>query len=417
MSVHKKVLQDYYAGLMESARDANLELGLSRSIKAYRERRARTLKRFPHTIEMAKEVRRIKEDCAGRREELVKTAMTNLAGNGAKVYLADTVDDALKIIDGLVGSGKIVVSAKTLTGEEVELRERLEEKGNEVWETDIGQFIQQLRKEKPMHYVLPSLHVSKEEVAKLLTSFLEREVKADIPTEVKAIREFLRDKYFKADVGLSGGNVVAADTGTIVLIENEGNIRMSTNVPPVHIALIGIDKIVPTLEDALKVAEVTWRYAGFAVPFYLNLISAPSGTADIENTLVYGSSGPLELHVIFLDNGRSALAKDPLLKEATYCIKCGGCLLECPIFQLAAGKYGGRSYFGGVGTILSAYIADDFSTAAGIAYSCARCGRCVEECPMSIDTPKLIAELRHRILIKSKGGKVHDKKASDRPYT
>jgi len=398
MPDHKKVFQDYYSGLLVSACDPKLEIGLARSVKAYRERRSKTLKRFPKTIELAKEVRLIKEESANRREELVKIAKENLESNGAKVHLAKTADDALKIIDGIVGTGKVLVSAKTLTGEEVELREHLESRGNEVWETDIGQFIQQLRKEKPMHYVLPSLHVSREEVAGLLTKFFGKEIEPDIATEVRTIREFLREKYFKADFGLSGGNVVAADTGTIVLIENEGNIRMSTNVPPVHIALIGIDKIVPTFEDAIKVAEVTWRYAGFAIPFYLNLISAPSGTADIENTLVYGSSGPLELHVIFLDNGRSALAKDPVLKEATYCIKCGGCLLECPVFQLTAGNYGGRSYFGGVGTILSAYVADGMSAAAGIAYSCARCGRCVEECPLSIDAPGLIAELRHRIL-------------------
>ena len=397
MSEHKKAFQDYYSGLMASACDPKLEKGLERSVKAYRERRERTLKRFPHTLELAKEVRKIKEDSANRREELVRIAKCRFEANGVKVHLAKTAEDALKIIGGIVGHNKIVVSAKTLTGEEVELREHLEGMGNEVWETDIGQFIQQLRKEKPMHYVLPSLHVSREEVAELLTEFFGRPVKDDITTEVRTIREFLREKYFKADVGLSGGNVVAADTGTILLIENEGNIRMSTNVPPIHIALIGIDKIVPTFEDAIKVAEVTWRYAGFAIPFYLNMISAPSGTADIENTLVYGSSGPLELHVVFLDNGRSALAKDPILKEASYCIKCGGCLLECPIFQLSAGNYGGRSYFGGVGTILSAYIADGMSAAAGIAYSCARCGRCVEECPLSIDAPHLIAELRHRI--------------------
>lgn len=191
---------------------------------------------------------------------------------------------------------------------------------------------------------------------------------------------------------------MAADTGTVFLLENEGNIRMVTNVPPVHIVLVGIEKVVPTLEAAFKVAEVTWRYAGFTIPLYVSLLSGPSGTADIENTLVQGSSGPLELHIIFLDNGRSTLAKDPILKEALYCIKCGGCLFECSIFQLAAGHYGGRGYFGGVGAILSAYMTDGFPMASAIAYSCLRCGRCTDICPLSIDTSKLIIELRHKIV-------------------
>lgn len=394
----KQLFEGYYDELLRSAHDHNISLGLSRSVSAYRERRARALGRFPHTVELAEEVRRLKEDCIGRLDELVQKASATLEENGAQVYYAESAADALKVIGEIVGSGKVVVSAKTLTGEEVGLRHYLEGLGNEFWETDIAQFLQQLREEKPMHYVYPSLHVTREQVAGLLTNLLGREIPPDAPVEVRAIREFLRSKYFKADVGISGCNVLAADTGTVFLLENEGNIRMSTNVPPVHIVLVGIDKVVPTLHDAFKVAEVTWRYAGFTVPLYVSMVSAPSGTTDIECIFVRGSSGPLELHVIFLDNGRSRLAKDSILKEALSCIKCGGCLLECPVFQLAAGYYGGRSYFGGVGAILTAYIGGGFAEAAPIAYTCLRCGRCTEVCPLSIDISKLISELRHRIV-------------------
>jgi len=151
------------------------------------------------------------------------------------------------------------------------------------------------------------------------------------------------------------------------------------------------------------VAEVAWRYAGFTIPLYVSLISGPSGTADIENTLVQGSSGPLELHVIFLDNGRSMLAKDPILKEALYCIKCGACLFECPVFELAAGYYGGQGYFGGLGAILTAYMGGGFEEATPIAYTCLRCGRCTEVCPQSIDLAQLIPELRRRIVNTTRG--------------
>ena len=392
----KQIFEEYYNALLHIARDHNISLGISRSVSAYRERRARALEKFPHTVELAEEVRRLKEDCIVRLDELVEKASASLEENGAQVYHAESADEALKIIGEIIGSGKVIVSGKTLTGDEVGLRHHLESLGNEFWETDAGEFIQQLRGEKPMHYLGPCLHVTREQVAELLTNLVGREIPPDIPAEVKAIREFLRSKYFKADFGISGCNVLAADTGSIFLLESEGNIRMLTNVPPVHIVLVGIDKVVPTLHDALKVAEVIWRYGGFTMPLYMSTVSGPSATGDIEYTMVRGASGPLELHVVFLDNGRSKLAKDPVLKEALYCLKCGGCLFECPIFQLAAGYYGGHGYFGGVGAILTAYMGD-FVEAAPIAYTCLRCGRCTEVCPQSIDLSKLILELRHRI--------------------
>jgi len=394
----KQIFEEYYDKLLQKARDDKMALGLFRSVNAFRAGRAKALERFPHTVELAEEVRHLKEDCIGRMDELVQKATEMLEENGAKVHYAETADDALKTIGEIVGSGKVIVSGKTLTGEEIGLRHYVESLGNEYWETDCAQLIQQLRKEKPMHYVFPSLHITREQVAEILKDLLGREVPTDITTEIRAIREFLRGKYFKADVGISGCNVMAADTGTIFLLESEGNIRMSTTVPPVHIALVGIEKIVPTLHDAFKVAEVVWRYAGFTIPLYASMISGPSGTADIECTLIHGSSGPLELHVVFLDNGRSTLSKDPILKEALRCIKCGACLFECPVFELAAGYYGGHGYFGGLGAILTAYMSGGFEMAAPIAYTCLRCGRCTEVCPQSIDLSKLMPELRHRIV-------------------
>lgn len=394
----KQIFEEYYDVLLHKAHDRNISLGLARSLSAFRERKSQAMERFPHTVELAKEVRRLKEDCVERLDELVQKATAILEENGAQVHYAETGDDALKLIGEIVGSGKILVSGKTLTGEEIELRQHIEALGNEYWETDCAQLIQQLREEKPMHYVYPSLHVTREEVAEVLTKLLGREIPPDIPTEIKTIREFLRGKYFQADIGISGCNVLAADTGTIFLLESEGNIRMSTTVPPVHIALVGIEKVVPTLHDAFNVAEVVWRYAGFTIPLYVSLISGPSGTTDIECTLIRGSSGPVELHVIFLDNGRSRLAKDPVLKEALYCIKCGACLFECPVFELAAGYYGGGGYFGGLGAILTAYMSGGFDEAAPIAYTCLRCGRCTEVCPQSIDLSKLMPELRRRIV-------------------
>lgn len=393
----KQVFKDYYNQLLHSARDSNISGGISRSLSAYRKRKALALEKFPHTAELAKEVRHLKEDCVDHLDELVQKASASLEENGAQVYHAESADDALRIVGEIVGSGKLVLSGKTLTGEEIGIRHHLESLGNEFWETDAGEFIQQLRDEKPMHYLGPCLHVTREEVAELLTNLLGREVPPDIPVEVREIREFLRSKYFKTDFGISGCNVLAADTGSVILLESECNIRLLTSASPVHIVLVGVDKVVPTFHDALKVAEVVWRYGGFTVPLYISSVSGPSATGDIEYTMVRGASGPLELHVVFLDNGRRKLAKDPILKEALYCIKCGGCLFECPVFQLAAGYYGGHGYFGGVGAVLTAHVGS-LGEAAPIAYTCLRCGRCNEVCPQSIDLSKLITELRRRII-------------------
>ena len=187
--------------------------------------------------------------------------------------------------------------------------------------------------------------------------------------------------------------MVAADTGTLVSIENEGNIRLATGAPPVNIVLVGMEKLVPTLGDALKTAEVTWRYANYTVPSYVSLISGPSKTGDIEKVTTYGAHGPRDFHVIFLDAGRTDLAKNPVLSQALYCLRCGGCLYECPVFAVTAGHFGDK-YFAGIGAVWAAMISQNPEKAASIAYTCLICGRCKVRCPMQIDTPSMCIELR-----------------------
>jgi len=393
---------DYTKNLNRAARDQRINLALSRAVKAYRETVENALARFPHTPRLAEEVKLIKEQALGKMDELVKQASKSFEANKGRAFLAKDRREALRIVSDLVGKGKIIVKSKSMVGEELGLREYLIEHGNEVWETDLGEFILQLRHDRPMHIVSPSIHVPREQVAEVLSEFLGREIPPDIAAEVAAVREFMRDKYFAADVGISGGNVVAADTGSLVLIENEGNARLSTGVPPVHIAVVGIDKVVPTFQEAMKVAEVTWRYAQYTVPGYVNIISGPSKTGDIEKVTTYGAHGPREFYVIFVDNGRSEMAADPLMKQALYCLRCGGCMYECPVFQLTAGHFG-YLYLGGIGIVWTAYVAGGLENAAPMAYTCLRCGRCVERCPMQIDVPAMVSELRRRIVQMSTG--------------
>ena len=392
--------EKYRKQLLEAAKDERIRLALTRAISAYRKNVEEALRRYPHTVKLAEEVRKLKEESIARIEELVKEAMDAVKDLKGEAYLAKTGEEACKIIGELVGSGKLVVKSKSLTSEEIGLREYLEHSGNTVYETDLGELIVQLAGIKPTHPVNPSIHIPREDVAELLTKATGEKVPPDIKAEVSTVRRFLREKFVKADIGISGANVVSASTGSLFIIENEGNARLSTGLPPVHIALVGVEKIVPTIQDALKVAEVTWRYATGSMPSYVNIISGPSKTADIEKTLTYGGHGPKELHVVFLDNGRFEAAKHPVFKEALYCLRCGACLYECPVFSLTAGFFGDK-YFGGIGAIWTAIVSgkiyqdlEGLARASLVGYTCLTCGRCKVKCPVKIDIPSMIVELR-----------------------
>jgi L-lactate dehydrogenase complex protein LldG len=388
---------DYKKELMDAAHNERIRIALSRAIASYRANTNAALKKFPHTIKMAEEVRAIKEKAIGEMEKLAQQACEAIESNKGKAYIAKTADDALNIIDKLVGTGKLIVKGKSMTGEEIELREHLEEHGNEVYETDLGEFIIQKLGSRPMHILSPAIHVPREDVAQLFSKITGQQLSTDIETLVATARKLLREKYFEADIGMSGANVVAADTGTLFLIENEGNIRLATGAPPVHIALVGMEKLVPTLGDACKVAEVTWRYANYTIPSYVSLVSGPSKTGDIEKVTTYGAHGPKEFHVIFMDAGRTELAKHPILRQALYCLRCGGCLYECPVFAVTAGHFGDK-YFAANGAVWAAMISHDMEKAASLAYTCLTCGRCKVRCPMKIDAPQMIVAARERIL-------------------
>ena len=389
---------DYKKEIMDAAHNERIRVALSRAIKSYRGNTNDALKKFPHTIKMAEEVREIKSNAVANMEKLAEQASQAIEANKGKAYIAKTAKDALDIIDKLVGPPKkLIVSGKSMTSEEAGVRHHLEGLGHDFYETDLGEFIIQKLESRPMHILSPAIHVPKEDVAKLFSKITGKELTTDITTLVATARALLREKYFQADVGMSGANVVAADTGTLFIIENEGNIRLATGAPPVHIALIGMEKLVPTLGDAYKVSEVTWRYANYTVPSYVSLISGPSKTGDIEKVTTYGAHGPKEFHVIFMDAGRTKLAKDPILRQALFCLRCGGCLYECPVFAVTAGHFGDK-YFTGIGAVWAAMLSNDPEKGAALAYTCLTCGRCKIRCPMKIDCASMVVELRRQLV-------------------
>jgi iron-sulfur cluster protein len=387
--------KSYKKEIMGAAYNERLRLALSRAVRSFRANVKNALKKFPHTEKLADEVLEIKKKAIPDMEKLARQAVAAIEENKGKGYIARTAEEALEIISDLVGTKKLIVKGKSMTGEEIGLREHLEEAGNEVYETDLGEFIIQKMGSRPMHILSPAIHVPREDVARLFSKIMGQEIApdAEIADMVAAAREYLRDKFFRADIGISGANVVAAESGTLFIIENEGNIRLATGAPPVHIALVGMEKLVPSLSDAFKVSEVTWRYANYTIPSYVSMVSGPSKTGDIEKVTTYGAHGPREFHVIFLDGGRTRLAKYPRLRQALYCLRCGGCLYECPVFAVTAGHFGDK-YFTGIGAVWAAIVNKDKEKAASLAYTCLTCGRCRQRCPVKIDVPEMVIELR-----------------------
>jgi len=383
-------ITEYFTKLKSKLKDPSYRRGINIATANYRIKRKIYIDDYIENL--AREVRKIKEFSIDNLEEMVKIAMDTLRENGCEVYLAENAKKALEIVKDLVKPGDILVKGKSMTTEEIMLREELTEYGVELWETDLGELLIQLANEFPSHPVTPAIHMTRETIAELLREKLNANVSSDPEDITRFVRGFLRKKFINAAIGMTGANAVSARDGVILTMENEGNIRLSSGLPDKYIAVVGIEKIVPTIQDAFRVLEVTWRYAGYKVINYINAVAGPSKTGDIEKIIVKGVHGPREVHVIFLDNGRSEMAKHPVFKEALYCLRCGACIYECPLFQVAGGNFGYK-YIAGIGAI---WVYHTISKKIGLsmAYSCLRDGRCKIVCPLKIDTPKMILELR-----------------------
>ena len=343
--------------------------------------------------ELRRRVRRAKEEAAARLDHYIEEAVKSLRRVGARPVLVQEPREAVEYVAGLAGRGPVVFS-KSMTAEELGLRRGLEERGIEVWETDLGELLVQLSGGKPMHAIAPAVHLTREEAARLVREGLGAPVPEDAAPEeiVAAVRRFLRGKFVHASLGVSGANALAADTGAIVLVENEGNIRLVTGLPPVHVAVAGVEKIVPSIEDAFAVALLEAINAGLYPPTYINVIAGPSSTADIEHHRVRGAHGPRELHVLLVDNGRREAAKT-WLRDILRCIRCGRCQWECPVWRVAGNHWGGRVYGGPMGVLWTA-VTEGVEKAAALAQLCLGCRACDVVCPMEIPLSRTIRRLK-----------------------
>lgn len=277
---------------------------------------------------------------------------------------------------------KSVVKAKSMVSEELELNRVLEAAGIRAVETDLGEYIVQLTGQRPVHIVTPAIHLSAADVGRLFAEKLGEPYSEEHRSLTDIARRHLREEYLQADMGMSGCNFAVAETGTMVVVENEGNAGLSTATPPVHVALIGIEKMLPRIDY---------------LPLFLNLL-ARSGTGQKLTTythLIHGVTPGKKLYVILLDNGRSNVLKDPAAWSALHCIRCGACMNNCPVYRRVGGWAYGWVYPGPIGSILTPHLIG-LKQAGKLPFASSLCGACSEACPVKIDIPHQLVHLRHR---------------------
>lgn len=357
---------------------------------------------------------KIREKNLPRLQELIQKFREEADRSGAVTHLADSAADALSIIKSIVETrrAKRLVKAKSMVCEEIELNPFLEGLGCSVIETDLGEWIVQLAGERPSHITAPALHKTKEEIAKLLTEKLKISVPADTKEIVQLARKEMRRHFTEAEIGISGANFAVAESGTLVIVSNEGNARLATSLPPVHIAIVTAEKFVETLEEATALVKtLVMASSGMKLTSYVSFITGPSKTTDIEKELITGVHGPREVHIIILDNGRLQIQGDQDLKQILFCLKCGGCMLVCPVFQLVGGHvFGGPVYPGGIG-LLFTEVLDSAVLSEKLLGFCADCKRCETFCPVSIPAGELL------LLLKEKKGSALWEKILSRIFT
>jgi L-lactate dehydrogenase complex protein LldF len=313
---------------------------------------------------------------------------SNVAAHGGKVIYAK---DAAEVADFVLGLAKergarLIVKSKSMTTEEVDFNERLEHHNLESVETDLGEYIIQLAHQRPYHIVAPALHMTRFQVADLLTEKLGVPNETVIEKQTMIARAVLREKFLSADIGVSGANFLIADSGAIVLVENEGNARLTTSAPKIHIAVAGIEKLIPRAQDLGVFLKLLGRSAtGQALTVYTSFLSGPRRGQEID--------GPDEFYVVLLDNGRTKLLADREKRQSLYCIRCGACLNHCPVYR----KIGGHSfpwvYSGPIGAIITPQFLGVQHEPA-LPFASSLCGACAEVCPVKIDIPKILLELR-----------------------
>jgi L-lactate dehydrogenase complex protein LldF len=346
---------------------------------------------FPEGEALRDRARAIKEATLQRLDHHLEQLIDSVERLGGHVHFATTPEEARRIILDIARrtGTRMVVKSKSMATEEIHLNEALEAAGITPVETDLGEYIIQLAHERPSHIIAPAIHKTRGQVAELFAKKLKRpDVPADPEVLTAIARAELREKFLQADMGITGANFAVADTGTVVLVTNEGNGRMVTTLPRVHVAVMGVEKVVPSMTDlGVFLAILAKSATGQKLSVYTTLVRGPRRATELE--------GPDEFHLVLLDNGRIAQIGGTL-REALSCLRCGACLNVCPVYRSIGGHAYGHTYPGPIGILLTAML-DGPGSVKDLAHASSLCGACADACPVRIDIPRMLIELRKEV--------------------
>jgi L-lactate dehydrogenase complex protein LldF len=378
----------FYNRVEDALHDQTLQIALERATTRFVANRAGALSALNDPDALRDQARAIRARALARLDELLLRLADNVEARGGHVCWAADGEAARRYIVDLARSRgvKLIVKSKSMASEEIHLNHALERAGLQVAETDLGEFIIQLAGETPSHIVAPAIHKTREQVADLFVRHLGMPPTDDIPTMTQAARRVLRQRFLQADMGISGVNFGVAESGAVVLVTNEGNGRLTTTTPRIHVAIMGIERVVETLDDLGTLLQVLARSAtGQKLSVYTTIISGPARAAEPD--------GPDEFHLILLDNGRSDILGGAYA-EALMCIRCGACLNACPVYQSIGGHAYGGVYSGPIGAVLTPLLEPDLPDVHQLPQASSLCGACQTACPVRIAIPDMLLRLR-----------------------
>ncbi|HTR39671.1 MAG TPA: LutB/LldF family L-lactate oxidation iron-sulfur protein [Bryobacteraceae bacterium] len=343
---------------------------------------------LPHYQELRTQANAIKRHTIENLDHYLEQLESNVVAHGGKVVFCRNGGEVTDFVLGLAKERKarIIVKSKSMTSEEIHFNEHLERHELEAVETDLGEYLLQLAHQRPYHIVAPALHMTRDDVADILTEKLGVEKEVVIEKQTKIARGVLRRKFLEADIGVSGANFLVADSGAIVVVENEGNARLSTSAPKIHIAIAGIEKVIPRAQDLAVFLNLLGRSAtGQPLTSYTSFLSGPRRPGEVD--------GPDEFYLLLLDNGRTKLLADEDKRQSLYCIRCGACLNHCPVYRKIGGHNYPWVYSGPIGAIITPQF-QGVKKDTWLPFASSLCGACAEVCPVKIEIPKLLIKLR-----------------------
>ncbi|MCS7168438.1 MAG: LutB/LldF family L-lactate oxidation iron-sulfur protein [Gemmatales bacterium] len=388
MDYRREEHHDFHGASRVALADAPLQQALARLTQTLQQGNRRGFAELPDSDALRSYAKQIKAHTLAHLDRYLEQLETRVREAGGQVHWAEDAEQACQIVVGLVRScgGQAVVKAKSMTTEEIHLNRALESAGVRVTETDFGEFIIQLSGERPSHIVAPAIHHTRERIAAILSRHLGEAVPEDAQAIAQTGRQLLRRRFYEAEVGITGVNFAIAETGTLVLVTNEGNGRMTTTWPRVHIAIMGIEKVIPRWEHLPVFLKLLTRAAtGHPLSVYTTLITGPRRADELD--------GPDELHLVLVDNGRSRVLASRF-RESLQCIRCGACLNACPVYRRIGGHAYGGVYSGPIGSVLTPLYAS-LRDYAPLPHASSLCGACLAACPVKINLPHLLIALRH----------------------